>query len=86
MSPNWKETGRCPEELDYCEGRGKENTVELEDRLGVSGTFSAVLKIFEYYLNCNGRTLHIFMWLNNMMTSTFLKDHISVISYGIWDG
>lgn len=25
------------------------------------------------------------MWLNNKMTSAFLKDHISVISYGIWD-
>lgn len=59
--------------------------MELEDWLGVSKTFNAVLKISEYYINSSERTLHIFMWLNNMMTSAFLKDHISVISYGIWD-
>lgn len=27
---------------------------------------------FEYHLNCSGRTLSIFMPVNNMMTSKFL--------------
>lgn len=59
--------------LKYSEGGGKEHN---EARGLVRGQQDIICYVedLDYYVNCIGKTLNIFMPVNDMMTSAFLKD------------